>query len=149
MVSVALRPDCQNLFDVSSLQRAASNFQNLTAFPTGPLDQALQTSNRIAITIPHSYTAAVRLKFPDRHPLRFRVPSLTLRVSDEDQDGVFVVTDTFSRVYGEGEDDISAIKDYLASLLARFLDLERHEDVLAPGLREDLEDMRRFIVRVK
>ena len=68
----------------------------------------------------------VRVDLPERVPLRFRHPILNLHISDADQDGVFVVNDTFSRVYGEGEEPSTAINDYIDSLLARFLDLEEH-----------------------
>ena len=89
----------------------------------------------------------VQIDLPERSPLRFRHPILDLHVADADQDGVFVVTDTFSRIYGEGGEPSTAINDYIDSLLARFLDLEEHEEILAPGLRQDLAKMRRYIIR--
>lgn len=149
MISVALRPGSGNAPFVHSFPQAASNTWSSAARVLWPLSEHHQAHNQSTIEVPDSYTALVQVKFPERHPLRFRGPSLTLRVSDEDHDGVFVVTDTFSRVYGEGDNDIAAVKDYLASLLARFLDLERNERVLAPGLQKDLASMRRYIVRVK
>ena len=99
--------------------------------------------------IEDSYDVAVHVGFSEHSPLQFRHPTLLLHVSDADQDGVFVVTDTFSRVYGEGHDPETAIGDYLESLLARFQDLEESEDILAVGLCRELENMRRYIARAK
>ncbi len=105
--------------------------------------------NQPAIPLPDSYDVIVQVEPADEFPLRFRFPFLTLRVSDADRDGVFVVTDSFSRVYGEGNDPGMAVGDYLDSLFARFLDLDQHEDILAPGLRRDLTELRRYIVRTR
>jgi len=99
------------------------------------------------IGLQDSYNVEVRVSLSERLGLRFRPPSLVLSVSDADGDGVYVVTDAFSTVYGEGEDPQMAIRDYLDTLISRFLDLERHESILAPGLRKDLATLRRYISR--
>jgi hypothetical protein len=109
--------------------------------------ERFQANNRAEIPIPSSYNVLLRTRLLVGQPIRFRVPSLTLRVSDADQDGVLVVTDTFSRVYGEGVHDIVAINDYFSNLHSHFLWLEQHEDILAPGLQRDLAEMRRYVAR--
>ena len=74
-----------------------------------------------------------------------RVPVLELDVSHDDDTAV--VTDDFSTVYGAGPDIDAAVADYLASLVDTFADLEAQEAVLAPGLREELAALRRYLVR--
>ena len=111
---------------------------------------AAQTAHtKFELVVENSFDIAVHVGFPESSPLRFKHPTLMLHVSDADQDGVFVATDTFSRVYGEGHDPEMAIGDYVESLLARFVDFEDHEDTLAPGLRRELASMRRYIARAK
>jgi hypothetical protein len=108
--------------------------------------ERIAARTQTGVLIPRNYFVAARVdNLPRWSRLRFRVPSLALHVSDDDQDGVLVVTDTFSRVYGEGEDEAAAINDYFLNLRSHFLDLEQHEAVLAPGLRRDLAEMRRYI----
>lgn len=107
----------------------------------------LPAHNNPHIPLQDSYTVLMQITLPEGLGLRFRLPFLALTVSDADRDGVYVVTDTFSTVYGEGGDPRMAIGDYLDTLLSRFLDLERHEAILAPGLRKDLSTLRRYISR--
>jgi hypothetical protein len=132
MVNIAQQP----------LQRSSSNVSHVSS--------SLRSShNQPDILWQRVYNVAVQFVLPEESPLRFRFPTVLLRVSDADQDGIFVATDTFSRVYGEGTEVHLAIGDYLNSLLARFQDLEAHEETLAPGLRKDLANLRRYLVRTE
>ena len=98
-------------------------------------------------TLPDTFDVELQVALPEGLGVRLRHPRLALHVTDADQDGVFVVTDDFSTVYGEGGDPGTAIGDYLGSLLARFLDLEEQEAILGPGLQSDLAALRRHITR--
>jgi hypothetical protein len=91
--------------------------------------------------------ALIHVRLANAAPLRFKTPSVALRVSDADGDGIFVATDSFSTVYGEGDDPTAAIEDYLRTLLERYLDLERDVAILAPGLQRDLATLRQHITR--
>lgn len=64
--------------------------------------------------------------------------ALNVRISDEDQDGVYVVSDTFSSVYGAGTDRDEAISEYLVNLFEHLDWLERHHGPLGPALAEEL-----------
>lgn len=75
---------------------------------------------------------------------RIRIPVRGLRV--EHDDGVDIVSDTFSTVYGVGESPAAAIDDYVRSLFDYFAKLEEREVHLARGLRRELEILRRYIV---
>jgi hypothetical protein len=93
---------------------------------------------------PRSYTTTQRFIHPK---VRFLAPSLHLLVSDEDGDGIFVVSDEISSVYGEGETDAEAVQDYLENLVSQFLYLEEHESQLAPGLLAELTSLRHHMMR--
>jgi hypothetical protein len=93
---------------------------------------------------PRSYTTSQRFIHPQ---VRFLAPILQLLVSDEDGDGVIVVSDKISSVYGEGETDTEAVQDYLENLVSQFLYLEDHEDQLAPGLQAELTSLRHHLMR--
>ena len=68
-----------------------------------------------------------------------------VQVSDEDGDGVFVVSDAFSSVYGAGPSPDAAIGDYVESLFDHLADLEAQEPVLGPALRQELTTLRRHL----
>mgnify|MGYP000194447999 CR=1 FL=1 len=89
----------------------------------------------------------VRLKTSPTAPFQFTDTFVTLDVTDEDRDGIFVATDSFSTVFGEGSDPKSATADYLGSLFERYSDLERDEALLAPGLLRDLASLRQHLTR--
>lgn len=91
-----------------------------------------------------SYTTTQSFIHPE---VKFLTPGLQLLVSDEDGDGVIVVSDNFSSVYGEGEADAKAAQDYLENLVSQFLYLEDHEDQLAPGLQAELTSLRHHMRR--
>lgn len=93
---------------------------------------------------PRSYTTSQRFIHPQ---VKFLAPSLQLLVTDEDGDGIIVVSDEISSVYGEGETDADAVQDYLQNLVSQFLYLEDHESQLAPGLQAELMSLRRHMMR--
>jgi hypothetical protein len=93
---------------------------------------------------PRSYTTTQTFIHPQ---VRFLTPSLQLLVSDEDDDGVIVVSDEISSVYGEGESDAEAVQDYLENLVSQFLYLEDQEAQLAPGLLAELTSLRQHMMR--
>jgi hypothetical protein len=93
---------------------------------------------------PRSYTTTQSFIHPQ---VRFLTPGVQLLVSDEDGDGVIVVSDDFSSVYGEGEADAEAMQDYLENLVSQFLYLDEHEDQLAPGLQAELTSLRQRMTR--
>ncbi len=100
--------------------------------------------SQAAHSLPRSYTTTQRFI----HPLvRFLSPSLQLLVSEEDGDGIIVVSDESSSVYGEGQTDADAVQDYLKNLVSQFLYLEDHEDQLAPGLQAELTSLRHHMER--
>ena len=74
-------------------------------------------------------------------------PGLQLLVSDEDGDGVIVVSEEISIVYGEGKPDPDAVQDYLQNLVTQFLYLEDHDDRLVPGLQAELISLRHHMMR--
>lgn len=92
-----------------------------------------------------NFTVAARVPQAPKRGIQFSIPFLTLHASDSDQDGIFVVTDSFSRVYGEGINPRVAIVDYFESLIDRFLYLQEHQVELGQGLRKDLDAMRHYI----
>jgi hypothetical protein len=149
MVSVALQSVVDMGAWVDPRSPAASNAKANSVRSINQLTKQPQADNRARIKLATSYTTSVQVQLPEQHPLRFRFPTLTLHVSDADEDGIYVATDTFSHVYGEGETGNEAVGDYLASVLDHLLDLEMNEGNLAPGLQRDLENMRRYIIRVR
>lgn len=72
----------------------------------------------------------------------FLVPALTVRVSDADDDGVWVASDDFSTVYGDAESPEAAVADYAACLVDQYLWSEQHADELPPGADEELAAFR-------
>lgn len=78
-------------------------------------------------------------------PYRLRNDTVSLRVSDSDGDGVFVATDTFSTVYGAGDDPDEAVANYRDNLCEYYAELEAEESLLAPGLRQELFALRQHI----
>lgn len=83
----------------------------------------------------------------ERYGVRLRAAFLPIAVSDDDEDGVFVATDSFSTVYGEGETPEEAVADYTEGLFHQFRYLEQHESMLHSDLRQELSAMRRYLVR--
>lgn len=72
---------------------------------------------------------------------------ISLHVSSEDDDGIYVATDTFSTVYGAGESTGQAIDDYVENLFEQLADLEHEEDHLGESLRSELAAIRRHLRR--
>jgi hypothetical protein len=70
---------------------------------------------------------------------------ITIQVSDADRDGIFVVTDSISTIYGAGESPRDAVRDYVGNLFDYFVELEEDESALGPGLQRELEALRRHI----
>jgi hypothetical protein len=70
---------------------------------------------------------------------------IVLEVSDADGDGIYVVSDTFSTIYGAGPSPAEALRDYSSNLFADFEDLQDDEASLGPALREELSSLRRYI----
>ncbi len=103
---------------------------------------------RDTFPLPISFERTVWVREPACGGVRLSSPLLRLEVSDADGDGVLVVTDTFSSVYGAGEDLDLAIRDYLRNLFDHFEDLDRSEDRLGPGLKRELMALRRRLQRV-
>ena len=95
---------------------------------------------------PSSYLQSVWVR-REASGVHLRSPLLHLWVSDEDRDGVFVVTDQFSTVYGAGSNPDAAISDYLENLFLHFDDLDRGVDRLGPALRDELNILRRHLAR--
>lgn len=118
----------------------------VTLRPT-PSDH-LQAKYEEMIAIPRSHTTSLRFG-SDTSPVRLRVPVLTLTVSDEDRDGIFVVTDSFSTVYGEGTTGEAAIEDYVVSLVELFQELEENFAVLAPGLKQEYDPISHVLAHAK
>lgn len=149
MGSIAYSPPLAGLEPASSTYRLDPRFipgalpENSAANldPRGELEPAMP--------MPRAYPVSIQVELPAHAPIRVLAPFLTLRVSDEDLDGIYVVTDTFSSMYGEGESEEEAIGDYLESLFAHFLDLDEHRSMLAAGLRYELERMSRYIARAR
>ena len=69
-------------------------------------------------------------------------PAIEVAVSDADGDGVWVVSDAFSQVYGDGATPQAAIDDYVNSLADHFLWLIQHEPELAPVSIDELSQLR-------
>lgn len=109
------------------------------ASPTPPLD---------TYVLPTRFLESVWMRQSVRNGVKLRSPLLRLDVSDEDRDGVFVVADSFSTVYGAGDDPDAAINEYLENLFAHFDELDRNELALAPALRQELAAMRVHLSRV-
>lgn len=79
---------------------------------------------------------------------RFRVTRpITVDVSDADRDGVYVVSDRFSTVFGSGETPRAAIADYEDQLFLTFEELEDEEASLGGALRKELGSLRQHVVR--
>jgi hypothetical protein len=72
---------------------------------------------------------------------------IAIQVSDADQDGVFVVTDNFSTVFGSGETPAEAKQDYANNLFAFFEELQEKEDALGSGMKQELGALRRQVIR--
>jgi predicted RNase H-like HicB family nuclease len=70
-----------------------------------------------------------------------------IQVSDADQDGVFVVTDNFSTVFGSGETPAEAKQNYASNLFAYFDELQEEEDALSLGMKQELKALRRHVIR--
>lgn len=64
--------------------------------------------------------------------------SLTVTVSDDDGDGVWVAFDNVSGASGQGYDPTHALFSWLRDLDARHREFARNRDRLAPGLRKEL-----------
>ncbi len=69
--------------------------------------------------------------------------TLVLTISDDDGDGVWVVTDDLSRAYGEGHSPIYALVDWLHDLDMRWWVLQR--GLLAPGMAAEYERLREVL----
>lgn len=72
---------------------------------------------------------------------------VTLNVSDADQDGIYVVTDDFSTVYGSGNSPAEAIDDYGMNLFTEYDEFEKDEEILGVSLQRELASLRQHIVR--
>lgn len=81
------------------------------------------------------------------HGVRLRTPLLRVWVNDEDRDGILVVTDGFSTVYGAGETQEAAIEEYLENLFFHFDALDRSEHRLGKALRRELAILRDHLIR--
>jgi len=97
--------------------------------------------------IPEQYRETIWVQSSRRGIIRLKSPMLHVLVSDEDRDGVFVASDTFSTVFGAGESAVEAINEYIEQLFHHFDALDREEDRLAPGLRKVLIALRERFVR--
>lgn len=76
-------------------------------------------------------------------------PLIQLTVSDEDRDGIYVVTDSFSTVFGSGDSVDSAIADYVNILFLTFDELDRDESILGPGYQRELRALRGHLARAR
>jgi hypothetical protein len=85
---------------------------------------------------------------PSSRDGRYRVRPDTIVLKIEHDDGVYVVSDGFSTVYGTGSDVQEAVDDYADELYAYFDKLERREAALARGLRDELTTLRRYVQAV-
>ena len=83
----------------------------------------------------------------DRRGVRLLSPTLAVHVSDEDGDGVFVVSDAMSTVYGAGDTPAEAIDEYVDNLFEHFDWLDRHEAELGSGLKRELDTLRGHFIR--
>ena len=97
----------------------------VTAFPVGP-DEVGPRNDTVAgaangphafrvvfgdailpDALPETFDVHVRAALPEGLGVRLRHPLLALHMTDADHDGVFVVTDDFSTVYGEVGHDLA------------------------------------------
>jgi|SRR5579884_901182 len=124
-----------------------------TAVPFPPFPANRVVKRRVAppietgYEIPTTFLDAWWVHPSRRRDIRLTTPLLHLEVSDRDQDGVFVVSDTFSTAYGAGETPTSAVADYLESVFHHFDWLDRNESTLGRDLRCELLAMRRYLSR--
>lgn len=82
---------------------------------------------------------------PRLHPeYELASPQRKLRVEREGE--IFVVSDDFSSVYGTAENLDDALRDYFLDLFDYVALLEQRESILAPGLRQELAELRRHVV---
>lgn len=70
---------------------------------------------------------------------------IIVEVSDADHDGIYVVTDRFSMVFGSGASPAEAIKDYADLLFTALEELEEDEGSLGIALRQELASLRQHI----
>lgn len=66
-------------------------------------------------------------------------------VSDVDGDGIYVVSDRFSTVFGSGETPQAAIADYADQLFVTFEGLTDEEASLGGALRKELDSLRQYV----
>lgn len=79
--------------------------------------------------------------------VRFVAPSLRVRVSDADRDGVWVASDGVTTVHGDGETPDAAVDDYLACLADQFLWESENEATLGLGLQAEFAELSRLMTR--
>lgn len=99
--------------------------------------------------VPDQFSQAVWLRSQPRLGIRVINPLIQLTVSDEDRDGIYVVTDSFSTVFGSGDTIDSAIADYVTILFLTFDELDRDESILGPGYQRELRALRGHLARAR
>ncbi len=99
-------------------------------------------------SIPTSHDRTYWVRDSTRGDVRLLTPILKVLVSDDDGDGVWVVSDRFSTVFGAGEDSEEAVADYVENLFDQFDTLDRDEDMLGPALVEELAILRQRFGRI-
>jgi hypothetical protein len=74
--------------------------------------------------------------------------AITLTISDDDGDGVWVVTDNISTVYGDGKDPTHALFDWLRTTDSLYRELKRCVKVGKPisaHLQAELDGLRKAL----
>lgn len=99
-------------------------------------------AHRIPTEPDHTWDERVPTSALPKDRVTFLVPSLTVRVSDADGDGLWVASDDFSAVYGDAESPDAAVADYAACLVDQYLWSELHAHELAPGADQELAAFR-------
>lgn len=81
--------------------------------------------------------------------VRFLVQSIRLDISDADGDGIWVVSDGFSTVYGDGDSAGAAVEDYLRCLAEHFLWESDNADTLGSHLQAEFAMMSQVLARAE
>lgn len=124
-----------------------------TPLPTRPASRSAPVLATLpppeVYSVPDQFSQAVWLRSQSQLGIRVIGPLIQLTVSDEDRDGIYVVTDSFSTVFGSGATVDSAIADYVNSLFLTFDELDRDESILGPSYQRELRSLRSHLARAR
>jgi hypothetical protein len=112
-----------------------------------PMVRALRLRpTTVGSSAPQPDTHLVWVRPDANRRFRLRHPMLKLHVEGGE---VAIVSDSFSTVYGTGDDLDAAIADYLRTLFDYFAKLEQRDGRLGPALEQELAVLRRHIVPIQ